>query len=128
MKASSKRKKDVRAMKAREGKPSEKKSAETTTKIEPLRGSLEQRFIRCGRSNCKCAKGELHGPYYLRRWQRRGKRCSKYVKKRDVFVTFHAVSEYKRNKQETRELIRSINESGNTIWRTMRAILREWTR
>lgn len=102
--------------------------AKTTTKIESLRGSLEPRFVRCGRSNCKCAKGELHGPYYLRRWQRRGKRCSKYVKKGDVFVTFKAVSQYKRDRQETRELIREINESGNAMWKAMRGILREWTR
>ena len=127
MEAFSKRKKDVRAMKA-EREPSEIKSAETTTKIELLKGSIETQFKRCGRSNCKCAKGELHGPYFLRRWQRRGQRCSKYVKKRDVSATFQAVSEYKRNKQETRELIREINESGNAMWKAMRGILREWTR
>src|ERR1044071_8358987 len=96
MEAQKKRKKDVRATKTKR-EPPEIKSAETTTKIEPLRGGIETQFKRCGRSNCKCAKGELHGPYYLRRWQRRGKRCSQYVKKREVSATFQAVSQYKRD-------------------------------
>jgi hypothetical protein len=127
MEAQKQRKKDVRSTKAKR-EPPEIKSAETTTKIEPLRGGIETQFKQCGRSNCKCAKGKLHGPYYLRRWQRCGKRCSKYVKKSDVFVTFKAVSQYKRDRQETRELIREINESGNAMWKAMRGILREWTR
>lgn len=31
-----------------------------------LRGSLIERYKRCGKPNCKCAKGPGHGPsYYL---------------------------------------------------------------
>lgn len=31
-----------------------------------LRGSLVERFVTCGKSTCKCARGERHGPlYYL---------------------------------------------------------------
>lgn len=31
-----------------------------------LRGSLIERYKRCGKPNCKCAKGRGHGPkYYL---------------------------------------------------------------
>jgi len=36
--------------------------------IEPvmLRGSLIERYKRCGKSNCHCLKGKGHGPaYYL---------------------------------------------------------------
>ena len=33
---------------------------------EVLRGSLVERFVTCGNSGCKCAKGERHGPiWYL---------------------------------------------------------------
>ena len=56
----------------------------------------------------------------------RGERRSEYVKKGDVSATFQAVSEYKRNKQETRELIRQINESGNRLLRAMGEIIRSW--
>jgi hypothetical protein len=32
-------------------------------KIEPLPGSLHFEWRRCGRSNCRCASGRLHGHY-----------------------------------------------------------------
>jgi hypothetical protein len=30
---------------------------------ETLRGTLQRQGRRCGRAGCRCAKGELHGPY-----------------------------------------------------------------
>jgi hypothetical protein len=37
-----------------------------TWKPNILRGSLIERYKRCGKPNCKCAKGLGHGPkYYL---------------------------------------------------------------
>ena len=33
---------------------------------ETLRGSLFDRYVTCGNKNCKCARGERHGPaWYL---------------------------------------------------------------
>jgi len=33
---------------------------------EVLRGSLIERYVRCGKPGCKCARGEPHGPvWYL---------------------------------------------------------------
>lgn len=33
---------------------------------ETLRGSLLERYVTCGNKNCKCARGERHGPaWYL---------------------------------------------------------------
>ena len=28
-----------------------------------LRGSLQRQMRRCGKAGCRCAEGELHGPY-----------------------------------------------------------------
>ena len=119
-------KKKILGARGKERRRREKKLEETTTKIEPLRGGLEARFKRCGKVNCRCAKGELHGPYYLRRWQRYGKKCSKYVKKRELSATFQACLEYKRNRRETRELIRSFNKNGNAVLKAMGELLRRW--
>ena len=34
--------------------------------VEILRGSLMERYLTCGNPNCKCARGERHGPvWYL---------------------------------------------------------------
>jgi hypothetical protein len=100
------------------------KVEKTTTKIEPLCGGIEARFKRCGKPNCKCAKGQLHGPYYLRRWQKRGKRYSQYVKKSQLSATIEACSEYKQDRKETRALIKGMNDAGNSILRAMRELLR----
>jgi predicted LPLAT superfamily acyltransferase len=29
-----------------------------------LRGSIHTQWVTCGKSGCRCARGELHGPYY----------------------------------------------------------------
>jgi len=119
-------KKKILGARGRERRRREKKLEETTTKIKPLRGGLEAQFKRCGKANCRCAKGQLHGPYYLRRWQRYGKRCSKYVKKDELSATFQACLEYKRNRRETRELIGSFNRNGNAVLKAMGELLRRW--
>ena len=38
--------------------------------------------VRCGKENCKCADGELHGPYCYAYWSEGGKTRSKYVGKK----------------------------------------------
>ncbi|HZS48417.1 MAG TPA: DUF6788 family protein [Blastocatellia bacterium] len=38
--------------------------------------------IRCGKTNCKCAAGELHGPYWYSYWSQNGKTKSAYVGKK----------------------------------------------
>ena len=120
------KKKDVRPRKASRVS-SEIKNQKTTSKIEPLKGYLEPQMVRCGKANCKCAKGELHGPYYLRRWQRHGERQSKYVKKGELSATLAACLAYKRDRQETRELIRQINETGNRMLKALGMVIKSWS-
>ena len=89
------------------------------TKIAPIPGDLNARFVRCGKPNCKCAKGELHGPYYVRRFRSGGHRSSKYVKKGDVLTVKLAVETYRQEKKQSR---REMREALRTI-RTMRSRL-----
>lgn len=38
-------------------------------KIRPgdmLNGAVCAQYKKCGKANCRCARGELHGPYYYR--------------------------------------------------------------
>jgi hypothetical protein len=41
-----------------------KKTKKSNLTPKMLPGNIERRMVRCGKPNCKCAKGELHGPYY----------------------------------------------------------------
>jgi len=53
-------------------------------KIEPLSGTLMAETKACGKPACRCARGELHGPYWRRYWREAGRRRRRYVKRADV--------------------------------------------
>lgn len=43
----------------------------------PLAGSVHAQWVTCGKPGCKCARGELHGPYWYR-FAREGGRLRKH--------------------------------------------------
>jgi hypothetical protein len=47
-------------------------------------GAICAQWIRCGHPGCKCARGELHGPYYYRFWRDRGRQHKAYVRPGDL--------------------------------------------
>lgn len=59
------------------------------SELETLRHKLERlsplgikwRLIRCGKPACRCAQGDLHGPYPYLRVKRDGKWCHQYLGK-----------------------------------------------
>jgi len=57
--------------------------AENLAELGPvLRASLIERFTQCGKGNCKCMRGEKHGPsYYLTVSYAKGKTRQVYVSK-----------------------------------------------
>jgi hypothetical protein len=90
-------------------------------KIQLLPGAVCVQWKRCGKANCKCAKGELHGGYYYHFFYVRGKLHKKYVKKADVMQTKAACLAYRTNRQEMRQLIKeSLND-----WRSLKQMLKE---
>ena len=48
-------------------------------KSEPLVGSLHFEWKKCGNPACRCARGELHGPYAYRHWRENGRQRKAYV-------------------------------------------------
>ena len=38
--------------------------------------------VRCGKEKCRCASGELHGPYWYAYWSEDGRTKSQYVGKK----------------------------------------------
>jgi hypothetical protein len=38
-------------------------AAKAPNLTEVLRGTLRQRYVRCGKANCHCRKGRGHGPF-----------------------------------------------------------------
>jgi len=51
---------------------------------EQIRGSLFSRFAMCGKTNCVCAQGEKHGPYYVLSNRSGGEGAFVYLKQEQV--------------------------------------------
>ena len=85
-------------------------------RLEPfiLRGSLIERFKRCGKPGCKCAQGPGHGPkYYLSVSQPRARPQMDYVP-----LEFSGqVSDYLHNFQQVRQLLEQICNLNRELFR-----------
>jgi hypothetical protein len=60
-----------------------------------LNGAVCAQFKRCGKPNCRCSRGELHGPYYYRFMWYGGRVVKEYVRKSDVAETRKACARYR---------------------------------
>jgi hypothetical protein len=47
-------------------------------------GAVCAQMVRCGKKNCKCVRGELHGPYFYHFVRVDGVLVKRYVKAKDV--------------------------------------------
>lgn len=83
----------------------EKQSNQTLPKTEPpaLAGAVCAQYVRCGRPGCKCARGELHGPYYYRFWRDRGRLRKKYIRPGAVEVVRAACEARRARRRESRD-------------------------
>ncbi len=70
-------------------------SAQFLTKVEPLPGSLQVRYVRCGTPTCHCRRnGSLHGPYVRRFFRDAGCTRSVYVPLAEVPLVAAACDRY----------------------------------
>jgi hypothetical protein len=79
----------------------------TLARLEPLilRGSLIERYKRCGHPGCKCQQGQGHGPkYYLSVSQAGSRPEMDYVPE----GYSQQVSEYLQNFQKVRQVLEQI--------------------
>ena len=60
----------------------ETESVETLPKTLP--GVVCAQWRKCGNADCRCARGDLHGPYFARFWRQGGRLRKAYVRKADV--------------------------------------------
>jgi uncharacterized coiled-coil DUF342 family protein len=71
--------------------------------LMPLSGSLRRRMIRCGKKNCRCRKGQLHGPYnYFVPSKCRGK--WQYITEEDITKIEQGVADWKKQKKIDAEI------------------------
>lgn len=78
--------KDVTPRKKARGRGAAKNSASFYPKIFEMAattGSLQLQRVRCGKPNCKCARGEPHAAYYFC-WSTSVGTFKRYVRRADV--------------------------------------------
>jgi hypothetical protein len=76
-----------------------KKSADSLPKILDMacyNGSLQQQWVKCGKANCKCSRGQLHGPYFYLFVSMSDGLWKAYVRRGDVPLIRAAIMERKR--------------------------------
>jgi hypothetical protein len=83
-------------------------SMQFSTKVAPLPGSLHARYARCGTPTCRCARGDLHGPYWRRFWREDGRTRSAYVGQADLDATRHAIEQWRQSHPSIRSLLRDL--------------------
>ena len=62
----------------------------------PVRGSIHVEYKRCGRWNCRCVRGDLHGPYYYLHTRLEGPQSKRYVRAGAIRRTRAGIAEWKR--------------------------------
>lgn len=97
------------------------KIAKTSPKIEPLPGAVVAHLVRCGRHNCRCSRGTLHGPYFYRYWRDGKARRKTYVRKAEVQSIRAACATYRGEQRAHRELV----QAATAEWRQLKALLKE---
>lgn len=69
-------------------------------KIAAQGGTVHKQFNRCGKPSCKCARGELHGPYFYYFVRVQGRLKKRYLKQ-DEIAEIRAVCNARRTRERT---------------------------
>ena len=78
-------------------------------------------WVRCGKPACRCARGELHGPYHYVFFRQRGRLHKWYVRQADVATM---QSEAQRRRERARRE-REQRVAWRQQWRDLLAGIRE---
>lgn len=71
-------------------------------------GAVCAQMVRCGKQNCKCARGELHGPYYYHFVRMGGVLVKRYIKAKDV-AAMRAACEARQRQDKRQRLMFKTN-------------------
>jgi len=88
-------------------------------------GAICGSMVRCGRSTCKCARGELHGPYFYRFYRdKQGRQHRQYIPKAQV----EAELEKQQERRDDGRRLRAFFHANTTDYRRVTAEVREMIR
>ena len=82
-----------------------------------LPGGVFKQMVSCGKPNCRCARGELHGPYFYHFFKVGGRMQKKYVKPSDLDRVRAECEARRQHQRETRAFRQE--------WRALQGTVRE---
>jgi hypothetical protein len=85
--------------------------------LKPLPGVVLPQWVRCGKPNCRCAQGQLHGPYHYRFWRENGRLKKTYVRPAEL-------EQVQARCEARRQARRDLKAAWNS-WRGLLAAVRE---
>jgi len=71
-----------------------------------MAGSLVEQYVTCGKSGCRCRRGQKHGPLYYLYWKEQGRSRSLYVPREKVRELRGQTQNYRRFQRELTSLLR----------------------
>ncbi len=96
--------------------------------LSPLKGVVCAQYVRCGKSECRCQRGEPHGPYYYRVW-REGERVQKVYVKASELEAVRAACDAHREITERLEQLRrereKLTHGLRDSWRATKRLLKQ---
>lgn len=99
--------------------PHENKLGESlpkTVAAPAYRFAVCAQYVKCGKTNCRCASGQSHGPYYAAFWKEKGRIRKRYIRLADV-------EQMRELSEQPRQLLRDISKCGGYV-RELRALVR----
>ena len=78
-----------------------------------MAGSFYQMYKKCGRSNCRCTRGELHGPFPVISFARGGRRSTRSVprnREQEVRTRAEAYRQFRHRRARLRQAMKRIDE------------------
>src|SRR6185295_14291898 len=94
-----------------------------------VRGTICSQKVRCGKSNCKCASGDLHGPYYYHFERIGGLLKKRYVKPAELERLRRVCESRRAAERQTRVIARSNQRHWRKLSEELRVserLITEW--
>ncbi len=80
------------------------KTKPTNPLPKTLHGAVCKQMVRCGKDPCKCARGELHGPYFYHFVRRDGVLVKRYVRAAVANQMRAACDDWRTRERQRREV------------------------
>lgn len=108
--------------------PTARTPATKQAKALPKTGALCPQWVKCGKSTCHCAVGNLHGPYWYLFWRQGGRLRKRYIKPAEVEAVRAACDAERQRRRRWRRVKKAAQQQYRELLPLLREIERDGRR